>query len=157
MRRTLVSVVFLLMCLGALSACDIPLPGSSDTFSASSTTPASTIPLSGTSWALSRLIVAGRIQTLAPTAPVTLQFQRSENTYMGSSGCNYYNGAYAVSGDQLHLQFGIVTQRACAGPIMSQEVTYLNAMNLLRRFQTNQKTLTLNDSDGKPILVYTSA
>ena len=155
MRRCLACLVLLLVCLIAFSACDIPIIGVG--LAAATTTPQPVTPLSGTSWALSQLIIGGHSQTLAPTAPITLQFQRGSDTYLGSSGCNYYNGAYSVAGDQLHLQFSAVTQRACAGPIMSQEVAYLNAMDQVNRFQIDGKTLTLRDSEGRDILVYIDA
>ena len=157
MKCSLASLVLLLVCLGAMCACDIPFSGGSDAFSASSTTSAPTTPLSGASWSLTRLVIAGRDLALAPTAPITLQFQQDENTYMGSSGCNYYNGAYAVSGNQLHLHFGVVTQRACAGPIMSQEVTYLNEMNQVRTFRMAAESLTLIDDANRIVLLYTAA
>lgn len=151
-RYAMMQVALLVVCLIAFSACDIPIIGGG--LAGATTTPQPVTPLSGTSWALSELIVAGHSQTLAPTTPITLQFQRGSDTYLGSSGCNYYNGAYSVAGDQLHLQFGSVTQRACASPIMSQEVAYLNAMDDVRSFHTDRKTLTLQDGHGKAMLVY---
>lgn len=161
MRRYLARLALLLACLLAcllvVSACDLPLIGGIGGLGDSSTARQQMTPLSGTSWALTQLTISGHSQPLAPTAPVTLQFQASGDTYLGSSGCNYYSGAYAISGRQLHLEFGAVTQRACAGPIMSQEVAYLNAMEQVRSYQRDDKTLTLQDGAGKPILVYADA
>ena len=154
-RYAMMQVALLVACLIALGACAIPIIGVG--LAGATTTPQPITPLSGTSWALSELIVAGRSQTLAPTAPITLQFQRDSDTYLGSSGCNYYNGAYSVAGDHLHLLFGSVTQRACAGPIMSQEVAYLNAMDQISRFQIDGKILSLEDGSGAAILVYMAA
>jgi len=157
MRRYLAYLTLLLACLLVTTACDIPLVSGIGGFGDSSTAGQQVTPLSGTSWALTRLTIAGHSQSLAPTAPVTLQFQPNVDTYLGSSGCNYYSGDYTISGHQLHLEFGAVTQRACAGPIMSQEVAYLNAMEQVRGFQADKRTLTLRDGAGKPILVYTAA
>ncbi len=157
MRRYLACLALLLACLLVMAACDLPLIGSIGGLGGSSTARQQITPLSGTSWALTQLTISGHSQPLAPTAPVTLQFQASGDTYLGSSGCNYYNGEYATSGRQLHLEFGSVTQRACAGPIMSQEVAYLNTMEQVRSFQSDRKTLTLKDSGGRPILVYRAA
>lgn len=154
-RYAIMQVALLVACLIAFSACDIPIIGGG--LAGATTTQQPVTPLSGTSWALSELIVAGRSQTLAPTAPITLQFQRGSDTYLGSSGCNYYNGAYRLAGDKLHLQFGSVTQRACASPIMSQEVAYLNAMDQVSRFHIDGKTLSLDDGQGIAILVYIAA
>src|SRR5690242_3701928 len=149
-RYAIMQVALLVACPIAFSACDIPIIGGG--LAGATTTPQPITPLSGTSWALSELIVAGRSQTLAPTAPITLQFQRGSDTYLGSSGRNYYNGAYRLAGDKLHLQFGSVTQRACASPIMSQEVAYLNAMDQVSRFHIDGKTLSLDDGQGIAIL-----
>lgn len=110
--------------------------------------------LSGTSWKLRQLTLAGSTQQLVPTAPVTLQFQQSGATYVGSSGCNYYSGSYTVSGDQLHLQFTGVTARACAGPIMSQEVSYLKALDNVHTFEMNGQMLTLKGDSDRPVLVF---
>lgn len=156
MRRYLAVLALLLACLFAMSACDIPFLDAITGSSATSTASPPTTLLSGTSWKLAQLTLSGRSQPLLPTAPVTLQFQQSGGAYLGSSGCNYYNGSYTVSATQLHLEFGAVTQRACAGPIMSQEVAYLNAMEQVRSFQNDRKTLTLSDGEGKPILFYTA-
>jgi putative lipoprotein len=157
MRRYLSGLILLLACLLVMAACDVPLIGGIGGLGDSSTARQQVTPLSGTSWALTQLTISGHSQPLAPTAPVTLQFQASGDTYLGSSGCNYYNGAYTISGSRLHLEFGAVTQRACAGPIMSQEVAYLNAMEQVRGFQADKDALTLNDSGGRPILAYRAA
>ncbi|HET9979539.1 MAG TPA: META domain-containing protein [Ktedonobacterales bacterium] len=157
MRRYLACLALLLACLFVTTACDLPFIGSIGGLGDSSTAHQQVTPLSGTSWALTQLTIAGRSQSLAPTAPVTLQFQPNGDTYLGSSGCNYYSGDYTISGHQIHLEFGAVTQRACAGPIMSQEVAYLNAMEQVRGFQADKDALTLNDSGGRPILVYRAA
>jgi heat shock protein HslJ len=92
-----------------------------------------------------------------PTAPITLQFQRADGTYIGSSGCNYYNGAYVVSGERLTFTFRTVTQVACVGPIMSQEVTYLNTMQLVRNYELSGNTLMLKDRIDEVILIFTAA
>lgn len=154
MRRYLAYLALLLTCLLVMTACDLPLIGGIGGLGDSSTARQQVTPLSGSSWALTQLTISGHSQPLAPTAPVTLQFQASDATYLGSSGCNYYSGDYTISDHQLHLEFGAVTQRACAGPIMSQEVAYLNAMEQVRSYQRDDKTLTLKDGAGKPILVY---
>ena len=152
MRYRLAGLALLLLCLFTVSACANPFTGITGGFSASSTTTA----LSGTSWTLTRLSVGGKSQNLAPTAPVTLQFQQNAASYIGSSGCNYYDGDYTISGHQLHLQFATVTQRACVGPIMSQEVAYLNVMQQVRSYQIDGKILRLKDGGNDVILVFTA-
>ena len=157
MRKCLACLAGLLMSLFIVSACANPFASISGGFSASSTMPKPITALSGTSWTLTQLTVDRKSQNLAPTAPVTLQFQQHDASYIGSSGCNYYSGAYAVSGHQLHLQFASVTQRACVGPIMSQEVAYLNVMQQVRSYQIDGKILRLKDGSNTVILVFTAA
>lgn len=110
--------------------------------------------LSGTSWRLDRLAVDGHVAELVPTVPVTLQFQTDGVNYIGSSGCNYYSGSYVISGHQLQLRFKDVTARACAGPIMSQEVAYLEAMEQVQSYQMNAHILTMKDGDGRVVLTF---
>ena len=138
MRKCLACLAGLLMCLFTVSACANPFTSITGGFDASSTMPKPITALSGTSWTLTQLTVDRKSRDLAPTAPVTLQFQQNAASYIGSSGCNYYDGAYAVSGHQLHLHFS-VTQRACVSPIMSQEVTYLNVMQQVRSYQMQRQ------------------
>lgn len=153
----LARLAVLLIVLFALSACDNPFSGVTQAFSGPSATPMPTSVLSGASWRLTELTVNGQRQTLIPTAPVTLQFQAYGAVYMGSSGCNYYSGAYTVSGGRIHLEFASVTERACVGPIMRQEVMYLNVMQHVRSFQMSDKTLMLKDGADSVILAYVAA
>lgn len=155
MRNRLASIAVILVCLFVVSGCADPF---FDVWGDSATPiPQPTTVLSGSSWKLTQLFKDGMSQPLAPTTPVTLQFQRSDGAYIGSSGCNYYSGAYIVSGERLTFKFKSVTQVACVGPIMSQEVSYLNAMQLVRSYQFNVNKLTLKDGQGAVILTYASA
>ena len=157
MRVRLVLLGALVLCLLALGACDVPLVGIFGGSGSARSLPRSAATLSGSSWVLTQLHPDGKIRTLVPTAPVTLQFQHSDGTYIGSSGCNYYNGAYNVSGGRLTLKFESVTQVACVGPIMSQEVTYLNTLQQVRSYELGGHTLTLKDNTNEVILIFTAA
>lgn len=154
MRYRLACLAVLLACIFVVSACDNPFPIVVEHIGSSPPTPKITTILSGTSWVLVELRSNGKSQVLIPTAPITLEFQRDGDSYIGSSGCNYYNGVYAVSGIQLHLQFKEVTQRACVGPIMSQEVTYLKALQQITRYQRDGQMLTLIESLNYSVLVF---
>jgi heat shock protein HslJ len=157
MRYRLAGLALLLVCLFTVSACTNPFTSIMGGTSASSIAPRPTTVLSGTSWTLKRLIADGKNWDLAPTAPVTLQFQQHDASYLGSSGCNYYDGAYALSGHQLHLHFTSVTQRACIGLIMSQEVAYLNEMQQVQSYQMDGKMLALKDGSNNIVLVFAAA
>lgn len=157
MRVRPVIAAVLVICLLTLSACVNPLSsilgGSSNDTAVSS----STSRLSGSSWILTQLHTDGKNRALVPTAPITLQFQQGDGTYIGSSGCNYYNGAYVVSGGRLTFKFKSVTQVACVGPIMSQEVTYLNTMQQVRNYELSGHSLTLRNRGDEVILIFTAA
>jgi heat shock protein HslJ len=157
MRVRLEIFALLIICLLALSACANPFIGILGVSSSPTSAPSSTSRLSGSSWVLTQLHSDGQIRTLVPTAPVTLQFQRGDGAYIGSSGCNYYSGAYVVAGDRLAFKFKSVTQVACVGPIMSQEVTYLNTMQQVRGYELSGQALTLKGSGGEILLVFTPA
>ena len=157
MRDRLIFLTVLVLCLITLSACANPF--SSIFGGSSAATSISSLPrrLSGSSWVLTQLHADGKNRTLVPTAPITLQFQQSDGTYLGSSGCNYYNGAYVISGERLTFKFKSVTQVACVGPIMSQEVTYLNTMQQVRNYQLSGRTLMLKDRIDEVILIFTAS
>ncbi len=157
MRVRLVIVAALVICLLTLSACANPFSGILGGSSTVTSESNSSSRLSGSSWVLTQLHTDGKIRALVPTAPITLQFQQGDGTYIGSSGCNYYNGAYVVSGGRLTFKFKSITQVACVGPIMSQEVTYLNTMQQVRNYELSGHTLMLKDRIDEVILIFSAA
>lgn len=158
MRLRLAIALGLVICVVSLSACANPLVGILGGSGGGATPTAQpTSRLSGSSWILTQLHANGKSQTLVPTAPITLQFQQSDSSYIGSSGCNYYNGAYVSSGNHLSLKFKSVTQVACVGPIMSQEVTFLNMLQQVRSYELSGHTLLLKNGADEVILVFTAA
>ena len=159
MRYRLASLAIVLVTLLALSACSDPFFGLVGHSSTTVVPPAPSTALSGTSWTLTQMSsdASDHSQPLVPTAPVTLQFQKDTTTYFGSSGCNYYNGMYQLSGGQLHLDFKGVTLKACASPIMSQEVAYLNTLQRVTNYEVSGKSLTLKDVGGEVILEFMKA
>lgn len=156
MRYRLAYILALFVCFCAMSACADPIFGIGGGSSAPTVAPHPTSALSGTSWKLTQLHSGGMDWTLVPTVPVTLQFQREDGAYIGSSGCNFFSGGYTVAGSQLNLKFKVITQKACVGPIMSQEVAYLNAMQQARGYQISGQTLTMRDSANRIVLVFTA-
>lgn len=155
MRYRLATLTLLAVCLVAVGGCANPLANIFGHFDTTPDVSNTVTALSGTSWTLMRFSAHGVAQTLVPTAPITLQFQSRGTTYIGSSGCNYYNGTYAITGMQLRLRFESVTEKACAGPIMSQEVTYLNVLEHVHQYQRAGQLLTLQDSSD--MVVFTEA
>jgi heat shock protein HslJ len=156
MRYRLAYLLALIVCLCAMSSCADPIFGIGGAPSAPAA-PHATSPLSGTSWNLTQLRSGGTTWTLVPTVLVTIQFQRDDSSYIGSSGCNFYSGGFATSDNRLNLKFKSITQKACVGPIMSQEVAYLNAMQQVRDYQISGQTLTMRDNENRIVLVFTAA
>jgi len=157
MRDRLIFLTVLVICLLTLSACANPFSSILGGSSAATSVSSAPLRLSRSSWVLTQLHADGKNRTLVPTAPITLQFQQGDGTYIGSSGCNYYNGAYVVSDGRLTLKFKSVTQVACAGPIMSQEVTYLNTLQHVRSYELSSRSLMLRDGGDEIILVFAAA
>lgn len=157
MRDRLIFITVLVICLLTLSACANPFSSILGGSSAATSVSSAPLRLSRSSWVLTQLHADGKNRTLVPTAPITLQFQQGDGTYIGSSGCNYYNGAYVVSDGRLTLKFKSVTQVACAGPIMSQEVTYLNTLQHVRSYELSSRSLMLRDGGDEIILVFAAA
>ena len=159
MRYRLACLAVLLVSLLALGACADPFFGIVGHSTTSAIPPAPATALSGSSWTLTQMSsdASDHSQPLVPTAPVTLQFQKDNATYFGSSGCNYYNGMYRLSGSQLHLDFKGVTLKACATAIMSQEVAYLNTLQRVTSYEVSGKSLTLKDVGGEAILEFMKA
>lgn len=152
MLQRIASMLLLLAWLCALAACDKPFIG--PTLPLRTPTPIPITALEGTSWTLTQLVVDGHSQPLVPTTLITLQFEASGSTYVGSSGCNYYSGTYHVTGTHLQLLFGSVTLKGCAGPIMSQEVSYLNTLQRVQSFTLSGAVLSLRNEQGLEVLSY---
>jgi heat shock protein HslJ len=155
MLRRFSRVILTLVWLCALAACDTPF--TSTTPPLRTPAPSAPTPLAGTSWTLTQLDLDGQSRLLVPTTPITLQFETNASTYFGSSGCNYYSGTYHVAGNHLELLFGTVTLKGCAGPIMSQEASYLNSLQQVRSFSLSGEVLTLRDEQGYEVLAYRRA
>ncbi|MHA7131606.1 META domain-containing protein [Algoriphagus namhaensis] len=60
----------------------------------------------------------------------------------GFSGCNNFNGSFSLEGDQLQLDPGAMTRKACPG---SGEQDFMNAFNQVTRLKIKDQKLTLLD------------
>jgi heat shock protein HslJ len=73
----------------------------------------------------------------------------------GSAGCNRYNGAYTVSGDQITFSSPMATtMMMCEQAAMDQESAYLQVMGEAKTFTVKADQLTLSDGEGTKLVVY---
>ncbi|HEX2037528.1 MAG TPA: META domain-containing protein [Chloroflexota bacterium] len=95
----------------------------------------------------------GQLQSALADPEVTATFQGGRLT--GSAGCNSYTATYQLNGERLQLSRPASTRRLCGEPeVMTQESTYLAALERVSRYQIAGAGLVLSDGVGNPLLVY---
>jgi len=74
----------------------------------------------------------------------------ADGTLSGNGGCNNYNGAYAVTAQQIKIGPMASTRMACADPegVMDQESLYLAALETADTYKVEGTTLELRTKDG---------
>jgi len=110
--------------------------------------------LDGTSWRLTTYDASG-IQATVPSG-LNVDARFAAGKISGSGGCNAYTGPAVVSGASLKIGPLATTQRACADPAGSFEQSYLAALGKTSTFTATSETLTLFDTAGKTLLVYSA-
>jgi heat shock protein HslJ len=91
-----------------------------------------------------------------PDTVITAEFNE-EGRVGGSSGCNNYNTTYTVKGDQITFGENIAnTMMACPEPLMEQENAYLAVLQATATFEIIEEQLTLYDSNGNPLAVFSA-
>ncbi|RPJ38276.1 MAG: META domain-containing protein, partial [Chloroflexi bacterium] len=73
-----------------------------------------------------------------------------DGSLTGDAGCNNYNGAYKVTGEQITIGPLVSTKKACSEPagVMEQEMQYLAALQTAATYQIEGNTLELRTRDG---------
>lgn len=113
------------------------------------------LPLEGTAWRLDGITTGTDAvsSTLAGTE-ITATFA-DDGTLSGSGGCNTYNTTYAVDGEELTVDGGIMsTKMACEQDVMDQEAAFLAALAETSSYEIQGSTLTLSDADGGFLLSF---
>jgi heat shock protein HslJ len=88
---------------------------------------------------------------------ITAQFSRDGNL-AGSGGCNQYSGRYMVQSTLMVVSRVTTTSLACRDNTTTlQEQQYYAAIEDAAALRVHDRVLTLFDTDGKPILVFTPA
>ena len=114
--------------------------------------------IAGTSWTATGINNGkGGVESNATTPTVTAAFG-TDGSISGNSGCNTYNGKYAVSGtSSISITNVTTTRKACADDLMTLETQYLAALQAGTQYAMSGSTLTLRDSSGSTQVTYTLA
>lgn len=105
--------------------------------------------LAGSSWQVEDVASGGIIDR----SNLTLVF--GENGMIsGSSGCNQYNGGYAVNGNKLDVGKVAGTRMACPPALMDLEQKFLSILDDAREYSIDEQRgkLTITAADGQTLV-----
>ena len=105
--------------------------------------------LEGSSWILTTLNGDAPL----PETAITANFAE-DGTVSGSDGCNVYNAAYQVDGNNISITPGVSTIMACVEPVMNQATEYLTALESAATYQIQGDTLELRDAGGNVVATF---
>jgi heat shock protein HslJ len=89
------------------------------------------------------------------TGGVSVTAEFADGRVGGSSGCNTYNAAYVVDGDNLTIGPDITSTRlACEPGPAAVEAAYLERLPKVSRYEIDGTTLKLLDAGGETVLEY---
>jgi copper homeostasis protein (lipoprotein) len=111
--------------------------------------------LRGTAWKLQAL-QAPEDPTLInpPGRPPELLLATDSERLSGNSGCNRLLGGFQLAGDQLRFTQLVSTKMACAADVMAFEQQYLKALDQVRQWNIDKRSLLLQDGAGRSLLLY---
>lgn len=67
----------------------------------------------------------------------------AEHTVRGSGGCNQLKGSYETEGDRLSFNLLATTRKMCAGILIKQEQTFLEALKNATHYRIDGETMGL--------------
>ena len=111
--------------------------------------------IDGTSWALKTYDVSGTATAVPAGTRVDAKF--ADGKVSGSAGCNVYNAPVTISGATIKVGTAATTMMACDADRTALEQAYLGNLAKAATFTATSDTLTMFDSAGKSILVYSAA
>jgi copper homeostasis protein (lipoprotein) len=108
--------------------------------------------LRGTAWKLQ----APEDPTLInpPGRPPELLLATDSERLSGNSGCNRLLGDFQLAGDQLRFTQLVSTKMACTADVMAFEQQYLKALDQVRQWNIDKRSLLLQDGAGRSLLLY---
>jgi len=98
----------------------------------------------------------GGIETVIIGSTTTADFG-ADGKLAGSAGCNQYSATYTTSGQEITITQPASTRMACENALMQQETQYLSLLPKARTYTITGDQLTLFDSTGTKLLIYTPA
>jgi heat shock protein HslJ len=111
--------------------------------------------IDGTSWALKTYDVSGTATEVPAGTRVDAKF--ADGKVSGFAGCNVYNAPVTISGATIKVGVAAVTMMACDADKTALEQAYLANLAKAATFTATSDGLTMFDSAGKSILVYSAA
>jgi heat shock protein HslJ len=111
--------------------------------------------LRGTAWKLQALqSPEGPTPINPPGRPPELLLASDSERLSGNSGCNRLLGGFQLAGDQLRFSQLVSTKMACAADVMAFEQQYLKALDQVRQWNIDKRSLLLQDGVGRSLLLY---
>ena len=87
---------------------------------------------------------------LLPITPNDITASFSGGSITGSSGCNSYFGSYTILGNSLTITIDGMTLMECNPPeVMTQESTYISALEAAQSYQLMGNRLILKSNGGR--------
>ena len=111
--------------------------------------------LRGTAWKLQALQAPNSPTLINPPGrPPELLLASDSERFSGNSGCNQLLGGFQLAGDQLRFSKLVSTKMACAADVMAFEQQYLKALDQVRQWNIDKRSLLLQDGVGRSGLLY---
>lgn len=111
--------------------------------------------LRGIAWKLQALQAPnGPTLINPPGRPPELLLATGSERLSGNSGCNRLLGGFQLAGDQLRFSQLVSTKMACAADVMAFEQQYQKALDQVRQWNIDKRSLLLQDGVGRSLLLY---
>ena len=107
--------------------------------------------LEAKSWILTQMLTAGG-QTQILDVGVSASFDGT--TISGNAGCNSYHASYEASGGDISFGPIAATKKLCPEDEQSTEDRYLQLLAEIGSFEVSNRSMSMNDTDGTPVLQF---
>ena len=107
--------------------------------------------LEGQSWILTQMLSVGG-QTQILDVGVSAEFDGT--TISGDAGCNSYHASYEASGGDISFGPIAATKKVCPEDEQSTEDRYLQLLAEIGSYEVSGRSMSMNDTDGTPVLQF---
>lgn len=107
--------------------------------------------LEGQSWILTQMLSVGG-QTQILDVGVSAEFDGT--TISGNAGCNSYHASYEASGGDISFGPIAATKKVCPEDEQSTEDRYLQLLAEIGSYEVSGRSMSMNDTDGTPVLQF---